>query len=87
MPSLHFGYSVIVGVAMLTLASRRSVRIAGALYPVTMLFIIVATGNHFLFDAAAGGLTVLAGWLVARMLVSRRRPRERALAGPVVAAP
>ena len=86
-PSLHFGYSVIVGVAMLTLASRRSVRIAGALYPVTMLFIIVATGNHFLFDAAAGGLTVLAGWLVARMLVSRRRPRERALAGPVVAAP
>ena len=38
----------------------------GALYPLTMLYIIVATGNHFLFDAAAGGLVVLAAWLLAR---------------------
>jgi hypothetical protein len=33
-----------------------------------MLLIIVATGNHFLFDAAAGGLVVAAGWLVASRL-------------------
>ena len=31
-----------------------------------MLFTIVATGNHFLFDAAAGGLVVVASLLVAR---------------------
>lgn len=74
-PSLHFGYSVIVGAAMVALASRRAIRVAGALYPVTMLFIIVATGNHFLFDAAAGGVTVLLAWLVARALV--RRPERR----------
>lgn len=88
-PSLHFGYSVIVGAAMFALASRRAIRIAGLLYPAAMLFIIVATGNHFLFDAAAGGLTVLLAWLVARALVSRGVrlqpdpwvPREGTLSG------
>lgn len=67
-PSLHFGYSLIVGVAVAQLASRRSLRLAGAAYPALMLLIIVATGNHFLFDAAAGGLVVVAGRLVAARL-------------------
>jgi len=30
-----------------------------------MLLIIVATGNHFILDAAAGALVVAAGWLAA----------------------
>jgi len=34
-----------------------------------MLFIIVATGNHFLLDAVAGGAVVLAGWVAARLLI------------------
>jgi hypothetical protein len=42
-----------------------------------MLFIIVATGNHFLFDAAAGGLVVLASWLLARRVVEQREPARR----------
>jgi hypothetical protein len=68
-PSLHFGYALIVGLAIAALTRRRAIRIAGALYPVLMLLVIVATGNHFFFDAAAGGLVVVAGWLVARVLV------------------
>ncbi len=81
-PSLHFGYALIVGVALATLASSRVVRVLGALYPLAMLLVIVATGNHFVFDAAAGGLVVLVAWLVARLLVeepvpSTRRPKER----------
>jgi hypothetical protein len=67
-PSLHFGYALIVGVALAQLASRRWLRIAFAAYPALMLLIIVATGNHFFFDAAAGGLVVAAGWLVASRL-------------------
>ncbi|HEY1317032.1 MAG TPA: phosphatase PAP2 family protein [Gaiella sp.] len=68
-PSLHFGYALIVGVALATLATHRAVRIAGALYPVAMLLVIVGTGNHFVFDAALGAVVVVAGWLVARLLV------------------
>jgi hypothetical protein len=36
-----------------------------------MLYIIVATGNHFLFDAAAGGLVIVLAWLAARWLAGR----------------
>jgi hypothetical protein len=71
-PSLHFGYALLVGVAVAALAKNRAVRVLGALYPAAMLFIIVATGNHFLFDAAAGGVVTVAGWLVAKRLVATR---------------
>jgi PAP2 superfamily len=72
-PSLHFGYSLIVGVAVAALASRRWVRILGAAYPPFMLFTIVATGNHFFFDAAAGAAVVGLGYAVARAAVSAPR--------------
>jgi hypothetical protein len=65
-PSLHFGYALIVGVAVYALARRRWVRLVGAAYPLFMLFTIVATGNHFLFDAFAGGVVVALGYVLAR---------------------
>jgi hypothetical protein len=71
-PSLHFGYALLVGVAVASLARNRAVRTVAALYPAAMLFIIVATGNHFLFDAAAGAAVTVAGWLVARRVVAAR---------------
>jgi hypothetical protein len=71
-PSLHFGYALLVGVAVAALARNPAVRLAGAVYPAVMLFVIVATGNHFLFDAAAGGVVTVAGWLVARRVVAAR---------------
>lgn len=80
-PSLHFGYALIVGAALMALAGRRSLRIVGALYPAAMLFVIVATGNHFLFDAAAGAFTVGIGWLVARRLL-RDPGRDPRVAAP-----
>ena len=76
-PSLHFGYALIVGVALATLASHRIVRVAGALYPLAMLLVIVGTGNHFVFDAALGAVVVVAGWLVARFLVEAPAPATR----------
>ena len=78
-PSLHFGYALIVGVALATLASSRVVRVLGALYPLAMLLVIVATGNHFVFDAALGGLVVVVGWLVARLLVAESPAAGRRL--------
>jgi hypothetical protein len=37
-----------------------------------MLFTIVATGNHFVFDAVAGGIVTVAGFMVARRLAAPR---------------
>jgi PAP2 superfamily len=77
-PSLHFGYALLVGVGVAVLADRRWVRIVGGAYPLLMLFVIVATGNHFLFDAAAGGLVVVVAWLAALRIVDP--PARRATA-------
>jgi hypothetical protein len=84
-PSLHFGYALLVGVALAVLAKRRWVRVLGALYPAFMLFDIVATGNHFLFDATVGGLVTVAGWWLARTLLEAAPARRQAVLRPVVA--
>ena len=67
-PSLHFGYALLVGGVVFALARRRWVRWIGAAYPPFMLFTIVATGNHFLLDAAAGGLVTVLAFVAARRL-------------------
>jgi hypothetical protein len=67
-PSLHFGYALLVGGVVFALARRRWVRWIGAAYPPFMLFTIVATGNHFLLDAAAGGVVTVLAYLAARRL-------------------
>jgi PAP2 superfamily len=83
-PSLHFGYALLVGAVVAWLASNRWARLLGAAYPAVMLFVIVATGNHFIFDAVAGGLVTAAGALVAARLVAG--PRRAKPAWRVVAA-
>jgi hypothetical protein len=76
-PSLHFGYALLVGLVVAQLARNRFVRGLGAVYPAFMLFTIVATGNHFVFDAVAGGIVMLAGLMVAKRLAGPR-PSEQA---------
>lgn len=54
MPSLHFSWTVILGVLFWNSLSGWR-RVLGLLYPVLTFFAIVLTGNHFILDAAAGG--------------------------------
>ena len=86
-PSLHFGYALLVGVTIALIARRRLARIIGWSYPVAMLFIIVATGNHFFFDALAGGLAIGAGYVIASWVnaPTRRAPRWQPAPGSAVA--
>ena len=65
MPSLHFGYALFIALALYALARQRWLRFAGFLYPLVVFVAIVATGNHFIVDAVAGGLVVVAAWAFA----------------------
>ncbi|MGQ0536096.1 MAG: phosphatase PAP2 family protein [Methanobacteriota archaeon] len=73
MPSLHFGWSLIVAYGVLKWASGRA-RWLILLYPAAMLGAIVVTGNHFILDAIVAGVVVGAAFFV---LVATKRGRLR----------
>jgi hypothetical protein len=86
-PSLHFGYALLVGVTVALLAKGRVARVIGWSYPAVMLLVIVATGNHFFFDAAGGALAIGIGYVAASRVGSpaKRAPRWQADRGSAVA--
>lgn len=71
-PSIHICYALIIGATLVRFGRRSAVRVAGALYPALVLTIVIATGNHFFFDAAAGAAVAAAG-LAFAVVVSRAR--------------
>ncbi len=73
-PSMHFGYALVVGALVALVARQPVLRMLGVLYPPLVLLVIVATGNHFFFDALAGAAVVLAAWLVAHAMIRRPLP-------------
>jgi membrane-associated phospholipid phosphatase len=81
MPSLHAGWNLLVGIAIVMAARRLLVRILATLLPVLMAYAVVATGNHYLVDVAAGVALALVGYAVA-LLLARRRSGDPPGAGP-----
>jgi membrane-associated phospholipid phosphatase len=53
-PSLHVGFAFAVGIALAVAARRWWSRTLALLWGPTVALALVATGNHFLFDIAAG---------------------------------
>jgi hypothetical protein len=85
-PSLHFGWNLLVGITIIRVAKSPVLRVVGFASPIAMFFAIVLTANHFIVDAIAGGLVALAGLSVAfwlhdkdtfgaiKMVAARTRP-------------
>jgi membrane-associated phospholipid phosphatase len=76
-PSLHCGFAVAIGIALAAAARRRVTRALCLLWGPLVCVSVVATGNHYLFDIAAGLLVSVVGLLVGplpeRVLRARRR--------------
>jgi membrane-associated phospholipid phosphatase len=76
MPSLHSADSLIVGVAMALLVGAPLAKLAWLCWPAWVWFSVMATGNHFWLDIAAGiALAGIATSIVA--IVERRRSPTR----------
>jgi hypothetical protein len=71
-PSMHIGYALVVGASLLVYGRQPLVRALGVLYAPAVLLVVVATGNHFFVDAAAGAL--VAGLAAAATYVLTRQP-------------
>jgi len=76
-PSLHFGYALLVGMTIATLTKGRLARAIGWSYPAVMLLVIVGTGNHFFFDAVGGALAIAVGFLAASWVEAPARRARR----------
>ena len=71
MPSLHIGWALWCGIALIRLSPRTWVKVLGVLYPVMTLLVIVATANHFVLDAVGGVAVLAAGFGIQRLLYGR----------------
>lgn len=69
-PSLHFGWNLLVALTWYRLGRRGLVTAAAVFMPVAMAFAVVATSNHWTFDVITGAVVALTGLVLERV---RRR--------------
>ena len=62
MPSLHFSWTIMFGVLYFR-TGKPLLRVAGVVYPTLTFFAITVTANHYIIDAIAGGVLILASFL------------------------
>jgi hypothetical protein len=79
-PSLHVGFAVAVGVAIAATVRHPVLKGLALLWGPTIALAVVATGNHFIFDIAAGlvasALGYVAGRAAGRLSLPLPRPRH-----------
>ena len=73
LPSLHVGWNLLVGLAIIRVAGNWPLRLVGVLSPLAMIAAVILTANHFVLDAVAGTLVALAGLTIAGSLLSPAR--------------
>jgi hypothetical protein len=72
-PSMHIAFSLLIAVPGMALAANPLARAWWSAYPLLVFFVIVVTGNHFWFDAAAGAAVACVAAVTAGQL-ARVRP-------------
>ena len=83
-PSLHCGFAVAVGIALAAAARTPLAKGLALLWGPIVCLTVVATGNHYVFDIAAGLAAALAGYAIGALT---RRPRPAPARGVLVARP
>ena len=73
MPSLHVAWAVWCAVAVAT-ATRTRWRHLAWLYPTATTFVVLASANHFVLDAAGGAAITALGLLVTRRTTAHAHP-------------
>ena len=72
-PSMHVCFALMIGLPLSRLVKNRFGRAFWTIYPLLVVFVIVATGNHFLSDAALGAVTAGVS-AYAALWLARARP-------------
>jgi hypothetical protein len=86
-PSLHVGFAVAIGVAVAAAVRHPVAKAVALMWGPTIGLAVVATGNHFVFDIAAGLLASALGYGLGVVAVrsAGRRPRPAPVLRPAFA--
>jgi hypothetical protein len=86
-PSMHVAFALMIGIPMASMARRWWAAVLWSVYPLIVTFVVVATANHWWFDAFTGAVTAAISAVVA-LQFARWRPSAWAWmpGGPAVAA-
>ncbi|MDQ1687311.1 MAG: processive 1,2-diacylglycerol beta-glucosyltransferase [Frankiaceae bacterium] len=78
-PSLHIGWALFVLLLVRSVTERRWPRRLAAGHLALTSFVILATGNHYVLDIAAGAVLALVGWRLAAPRMALAQPRPEVL--------
>jgi membrane-associated phospholipid phosphatase len=73
MPSLHSADALIVGVSLALLVRSRPIKAAWLLWPLTVWFAVLVTGNHFWLDVVGGIIAAGIGGAAVAALATQRQ--------------
>jgi hypothetical protein len=76
MPSLHFGWVLLVGIVWVTLTRHVVIRALGVVLPVLMFAAIVLTANHYIVDGIVAAAVIVLGLVIAGLIDSARKGRR-----------
>ena len=68
LPSLHFGWNLLAGIALARHATNPLFKLLGVIMPIAMFLAIVSTGNHYIIDGLAGAMVALIALMAAILL-------------------
>jgi membrane-associated phospholipid phosphatase len=75
-PSMHIAFALMIAIPAVQISRHVVSKVAWALYPLLVLFVVIVTANHFWLDAAAGALVAGVAALVAHRLLASYGPGE-----------
>lgn len=77
MPSLHCGWALWGSAALLPRVKTWWMKALAIGYPMATVYVVVATGNHYLLDAVGGAAIFLVGYGIARVVTRNGRRGRR----------
>ncbi|MFO8009917.1 MAG: phosphatase PAP2 family protein [Dehalococcoidia bacterium] len=90
MPSLHQGWTLMIGTAVIWMTRSWVGKALGAALPIAMFIGIISTGNHFVLDAIGGALVLAIAASLTILLMKFTRsyhPRENEVEVPATEGP
>lgn len=71
-PSMHFGYALMIGIVLAVLLRSWPLRLLALAYPALVFITITGTANHYVLDSVAGGAVIVAGFAGVWALMAAR---------------